>query len=167
MNKEFAILLCRGIALFFILKGLNLLPDLIIALQRIDPSEADEVITYYLFGNILAPLLIGIFIFWKSGLLGLILISSSKDEIRVDDHGLVRAGSFILGLWLIIRGVNEVVSYLVLKNSMEDPYVKLSIMSEPILVEKIVVTASSFIIGILLILGSKYMVKLYTKIKYA
>ena len=59
------------------------------------------------------------------------------------------------------------VLYLVLKNSMEDPYVKLSIMSEPILIEKIVVTLSSFILGILLILGSKYIMKFYIKIKYA
>lgn len=167
MNKTFAIIICRGIALFFILKGLNYLPDLLIGMQQIDPSEAKKVIKIYLFGNIFVPVLVGLFIFWKSGLVALTLTGSTKENAFLDDAGLVRAGSFILGVWLLIRGVNELVSYIVLRNYTEDPFSQLSNITEPVVLEKIVVIASSFILGILLILGCKFLSKIYIKLKNA
>lgn len=143
------------------------MPDLLIGIQQIDPSEAKKVIQIYLFGNIFVPVLVGLFIFWKSGLVALMLIGSAKENASLDDAGLVRAGSFILGVWLLIRGVNELVSYLALKNYTEDPFSQLSNITEPIVLEKIVVILSNFILGFLLILGCKFLSKIYIKLKNA
>jgi len=159
MTKEVSILIVRAAALFLLLNALSGFSYILNVLSY-GPDYSEGISLVTLWGRVLIPAFLSIFMFWKSRLIGLIMSGAPSDDIKVNEEGLVRAGTFLFGVWLLINTVGEATGYIStirLQQNIGVDSTSRNVGSDTALMV-------SFLVSLFLILGNRLVSKFYRKL---
>lgn len=146
--RAFSILLIRILAIYLVLNPLlAVLPILF------SPGSAELVDEWlpFMVAGVLMPLGAGLLLSFFAGALAKKIHSDTDPEstLTVSETGLVRAGSFLIGVYLFIQHMSIVLSQ----------YMSVGLIAYGSLIV--------IVLSVCLIVGANGLGKLYTKIKYA
>ncbi|WP_444957936.1 hypothetical protein [Microbulbifer sp. ZKSA002] len=159
MTKNLGILFCRAIAVVLVVIAI---PNIAYVLHMAITGNYDpEVAILTLMLQVVVPLFLAVVFFAKSRLLAYLITGGVENDISASETGIVRAGTFLLGLWLLVKSLPE----------LSNLYSKTRLMNElgydkpELWLENNITLIFTLFLGVCLILGSRVVGSAYTKLR--